>query len=244
MKKIALFVAGLFAAAGIVAAQAELANFLAAFVEEGRATWEITEGGLQASHPSLPIGSTPTIRNTATGREIAVTVTGRMPVSTERVIDISADAARAIGLEPGGLVLVYFPPPAVVTMPETQPAPHGINITIHNHVIPHSVWLQRQAPVEIPPEPEPEPGPPSWIIPGWPDPYSDRIYNLQVGTWPNIQSAFDAFLLLRTANFNAIQEYAHGMYRAYAASIPAAEVFYAAHRLRDLGFAYIYVREQ
>jgi len=235
-----LLLAWLSAVGGFVVAQADLANFLANFSEPGRATWEMAEGGLQAAHPTLPIGSTPTVRSTATGREIPVTVTGRIPASTERVIDISADAAWAIGLELGSdEVLIYFPPPAVVAMaPPEQSLPHGINITIYNHVIPHSVWLQRQAPVEILPEPALEPL--VRVLPYWPDPYSDRIYRLQVGSWPLTQDAFDAFLQLRAANFNTIKEYSHGMHRVYAANVHASEVYYSAHRLGEMGFTVIY----
>ena len=236
----------LFTVGGLVASQtqAELANF----VQEGRATWEMTAGGLQASHPSLPIGSTPTIRNTATGKEIAVTVTGRIPVSTERVIDISGDAARAIGLEAGGSVLVHFPSPiAADPPPESLSLAQGINITIYNHVIPHSVWLGRRsvetgyAPVPNIPEP---PSPAVRVVPGLPYPYSGKIFRLQVGSWPHMNNAFVAFLQLRDADFSTIHEYAHGMYRVYAAGIHSSEVYHAVQRLVDMGFMEIYVWEQ
>jgi len=127
MKRTLLALAWLFAAGGLLAAQVEVTNFF----QTGRATSEMTDGGLQAAHPNLPIGSTPMIRNPATDREITVTVTGRIPVSNERIIDISADTARAIGLEPGGYVAVLFSANAGAS---AIPVPGGANIAIHNHV--------------------------------------------------------------------------------------------------------------
>jgi len=231
----------LFAVGGLVIAQTELSNF----VQEGRATWEATGGSLQASHPSLPIGSTPVVRSMATGKEIPVTVTGRIPVSTERVIDISGDAARAIGLELGGLVLVHFPSPAAAE-PLLDPG-QGISITIYNHVIPHSAWVNRHSAEAEPAKAAPGlPPPPQLprVLPGLPYPYSGRLYRLQVGSWPHMNGAFVAFLKLRDADFSTIHEYAHGMYRVYAAGIPSFEVSRAVRRLGDMGFTEIHVREQ
>jgi|GEM_PF-2536942 len=245
MKRIVMSLVWLFATGGLVVAQTELSNF----VQEGRATWEVAGIGLQASHPSLPIGSTPTIRNIATGKEIAVTVTGRIPVSTERVIDISNDAAMAIGLEPGGSVLVHFPSPTVAEpSSEFQSSVQGINIIIHNHVIPRSAWQARdsmEAGATFAPNVIPDPPRPAVrVFPDMPDPHSGRVYRLQVGSWPNLNNAFAAFLQLRDADFSTVHEYAHGMYNVYASSIPSFGVYYAIQRLGDMGFMEIYVREQ
>jgi|GEM_PF-710002 len=69
----------------------------AGFRQEGTATGELS-GSLAARHPSLPIGSTVTVTNAATGIEIAVTIVGRIPPSANRIIDLSHDALFAIGL--------------------------------------------------------------------------------------------------------------------------------------------------
>jgi len=232
----------LFAVGGFVAAQTELANFLATFVEEGRATWGTTIDGLQAAHPSLPLGSTPTIRNPATGREVTVTVTKRIPVSTARVIDISTDAAQAIGLEPGGSVLVRFPSLAATSAPalEPQSSPHAINITIHNHVIPLSAWQQRHLAEPISPEPSP---PAVRVTPGLPDPASGGIYRLRVGTWSDTDDALIAFRQLRAAGFNTIREYSQDRYRVYASGVPASEVSSVVQQLGGMGFRDIYIGE-
>ncbi|MCL2192325.1 MAG: septal ring lytic transglycosylase RlpA family protein [Treponema sp.] len=123
MKMTALFLVLLCTMGGFVAAQVTNS------IQTGRATWEMTGVGLHAVHPSLPIGSTPMIRNIATGREVRVTVIGNMSASAERIIDISADAARAIGLEPGGYVAVIFSTNTITSVPL-----RGGNIAINNHV--------------------------------------------------------------------------------------------------------------
>jgi len=146
MKKSVLLAVLLFAMTGLVVVQADSTNF----VQTGRATWEIAEGGLRAAHPTLPIGSTPTVRNVVTGREATVTVTERISASAGRVIDVSADVARAIGLEPGGYVTVLF---SASTEGSAPPIPRraniviytnvaeipGVNVTISEHVTPDQV---------------------------------------------------------------------------------------------------------
>jgi len=127
VKKIVLLAAWVFAAAGLVSTQVDRAGF----VQTGRATQEMTDGGLLAAHPTLPIGSALTIRNIATGREVTVSVTRRIPASAERVVDISADAARAIGLRSGGYVSVLFPADAGASVPLVS---GRANVTINNHV--------------------------------------------------------------------------------------------------------------
>ena len=238
MKRVLLALLLFFALGGFVAAQAELANF----VQEGRATWGMIIDGLQAAHPSLPLNSTPTIRNPATGREVTVTVTRRIPVSTDRVIDISADAARAIGLEPSGFVKVHFPSMVATSVrePEQQFSSHGVHITIHNHIIPRSAFLawQKQRSMDFP-SVQPE----IRVIPSLPDPTSGRIYRLQVGAWSDMDDASIAFRQLRGAGFNTIQEYSQDVYRVYAAGVPAAEVSLIVQQLGNMGFREIYISE-
>jgi len=246
MKRIALPLALFFAALGFAQAQAELANF----AQEGRATWGAMHGGMQASHPSLPIGSTPTVRCAATGREAVVTVTGRIPISTERVIDISADAALALGLDPlGGAVTVSFPsaasPAAQVQVSRDQEMPHGVSITIHNYVIPRSAlpaWMEARAAGQAFPPPPPPP-PAIRVIPAMPSPASSGLYRLRVGAWPSSAGAFAIFGQLRDFGMSAAQEYHHGEYRVYVSAMPAQAVPYAVSRLGGMGFAEVHVVE-
>jgi len=240
VKRTLLPLALLFAAAGFAAAQAEFANF----VQEGRATRGITAPGLQAAHPSLPIGSTPTVRNVATGAEVAVTVTGRIPVSTERVIDVSADAARAIGLDQGGYVLVFFP-----SNPSPPPAaePVGVNITIHNHVIPRSAlpaWLERRyGTVQYAPLP---PAPPPFRIryaPAIPPADGDGVYRLRVGgVWEDTDYLQLVLLRLLGEGFNRLSvDRLYG--RVFIDRVPAADVYSFVRRLDAMDFEEVYIME-
>jgi len=82
--------------------------------QQGIATQEMT-GRLFAAHPSLPIGSRAKVTNRAKGKEIEVTITGYIPPSPTRVIDLSPSAALALGFDigKGGPVIIE-----VLSMPE------------------------------------------------------------------------------------------------------------------------------
>jgi len=80
-------------------------------IQFGMATQEMTDGGLTATHPILPIGSKARVTNIATGKEIEVTITRRIPPSATRVIDLSPAAASALDIGKGGPVIVKEPPP-------------------------------------------------------------------------------------------------------------------------------------
>jgi rare lipoprotein A (peptidoglycan hydrolase) len=74
----------------------------APLTEQGMATQEMTADGLCASHRSLPIASKAKVTNIANGKEIEVTITGRIMPSPTRVIDLSPAAALALGFDIGG----------------------------------------------------------------------------------------------------------------------------------------------
>ena len=241
MKKIAVCLALFVAVGGLASAQSELASFR----QEGKATWEAVSGGLWAAHPSLPIGSTPTVRNAATGREIQVTVVGQIPVSADRIVDVSTEVARAIGLETDGNVILYFPSGSSTQAGGVQSSQDGVNIVIYNHVIPQSslpAWMDalsggRVAPGQLPPSPV-------RVTPGIPDPRNGKTYRLQVGTWGNADSALGVFRRLTDANLNAIYEFVNGSYAVYAGNVPSPEVNSVVGALGRMGFMDIHVREQ
>lgn len=52
---------------------------------------------LTAAHPSLPFGTRVRVIAAATGREVMVTITDRLP-SARRIIDLSLSAARQLGI--------------------------------------------------------------------------------------------------------------------------------------------------
>ena len=125
-----------------VFAQAQTAPVLEGrATQEGRAAWigtiEPASGVLQAAHWSLPLNGRALVRNAATGMEVEVVIAGRIPAppvgeTPWRVIDISPSAARAIGLQTGGYVRVYYP-----SVPERRALPPGVNVVVHNYVRPH-----------------------------------------------------------------------------------------------------------
>jgi hypothetical protein len=68
------------------------------FRQTGVATYEMTTSELSALHPSLSIGTRLRVTSLQTGKQVIVTVTGRIPASGSRIVDISRGAATAIGL--------------------------------------------------------------------------------------------------------------------------------------------------
>jgi len=80
-------------------------------IQLGMATQEMTDNGLTAAHPSLPIYYKARVTNIATGKEIDVIITERIPPSATRIIDLSPAAASALDIGKGGPVIVKEPPP-------------------------------------------------------------------------------------------------------------------------------------
>jgi len=77
------------------------------FSQHGKATQEMQQiDGLYAAHPSFPIGAKVIVRNKNTNIAVEVTITGRILASSERIIDLSADAASALGIDNEGEVTV------------------------------------------------------------------------------------------------------------------------------------------
>ena len=57
--------------------------------------------GITAAHRSLPFGTQVRVTSVATGRAVTVRINDRGPFTGGRIIDLSAGAARAIGLSLG-----------------------------------------------------------------------------------------------------------------------------------------------
>ena len=62
--------------------------------------------GLVAAHRSLPMGSQGRVVNLANGRSVVVTIVGRGPFIRGRVIDVSTEAAVALGFRQAGVAHV------------------------------------------------------------------------------------------------------------------------------------------
>jgi len=98
---------------------------LGVFTQRGRATQEMTTEGLCAAHNNIPLNSTVKIINTANGKEIEVIITGRILMSSQRIIDLSFDAWKALGLSEDSVVLITHTP----VIPAVEPAPDIASIT-------------------------------------------------------------------------------------------------------------------
>jgi len=76
-----------------------------------------------------------------------------------------------------------------------------------------------------------------------PDPYSGRIYRLQVGAFSTLEAASRQALALEAIGFSVIIERTEPMYRVLAVDVPAAMVGPAVQRLGLIGVAMVWVRE-
>jgi len=73
--------------------------------QRGMAT-QVMSDMLSAAHPTLAIGSRARVTNASNGKEIDVWITGRIESSSDRIIDLSPSAAKALDLGSGGTVIV------------------------------------------------------------------------------------------------------------------------------------------
>ena len=81
------------------------------------------------------------------------------------------------------------------------------------------------------------------IIPGLPNPNTNKVYRLMVGTYLGVDSAFPVYKQLQAAGFEVAQEQAGDMCKVFVAGIPASRVYYAAKRLGAIGFQQIWIQE-
>ncbi|MDE1147993.1 MAG: septal ring lytic transglycosylase RlpA family protein [Azospirillaceae bacterium] len=129
--------AGLALAAGLAAAPAFAGGDGA--VQMGRASWYGREHaghptasgeaydpeGLTAAHRTLPLGTV--IEVAALGRVVTVRVNDRGPFVKGRVLDLSAAAARVLGLDRSGTALVSIRPTGAVC-PANRPCPLEVQV--------------------------------------------------------------------------------------------------------------------
>jgi len=74
-----------------------------------------------AAHPSLPLGSFVKVTNLTNGRAVVVRINDRGPVVDGRIIDVSYNAARALGFKERGLQRVRLDLYQPVNMALLQP---------------------------------------------------------------------------------------------------------------------------
>jgi|SRR5271156_6602285 len=78
-----------------------------------------------AAHPSLPLGSYVKVTNLRNGKAVVVRINDRGPVVDGRIIDVSYNAARALGFKDRGLQKVrldlYKPTTMAILQPIAKP---------------------------------------------------------------------------------------------------------------------------
>jgi rare lipoprotein A (peptidoglycan hydrolase) len=62
------------------------------------------ENGLEASHPSIPMGTRVKLTNTNTGQNVTVVIRNRIPASRDRIIEITRTAGISLGFTQSGEV--------------------------------------------------------------------------------------------------------------------------------------------
>jgi rare lipoprotein A len=111
---------GLFLTGMVVAQSAGLRSFR----QIGSATAELGTDQLVASHPSLSMGTQLKVTNTANGKEAIVTVTGRIPASGTRIVDVSRGVAARLEMNESGttpVTIEVLRNTEVAAAPEPEP---------------------------------------------------------------------------------------------------------------------------
>jgi rare lipoprotein A len=65
---------------------------------------------LTAAHPTLPFGTKVAVENVENGRTVVVRVNDRGPYADGRIIDVSKEAARKLGMVEDGVTEVEVAP--------------------------------------------------------------------------------------------------------------------------------------
>jgi len=81
------------------------------------------------------------------------------------------------------------------------------------------------------------------VMPGLPDPNSNKRYRLQVGAFNSQNAAAHTFRSLQDAGFNPVYEHSQNFYRVIIADVPAASVAGTVQRLGAIGITQVWVRE-
>jgi rare lipoprotein A (peptidoglycan hydrolase) len=148
---------------------------------------------------------------------------------------------------PKDVELAALPAALPPAQPITQPSPAESPVSPPAQPVEQPAVQQAALPAAQPPEKASlYSSPPVYdpqIIPSLPNPNTNKVYRLLVGTYPSVESAFRIYQQLQTAGFDVVQEQAGDMCKVFAAGIPASRVYYAAKRLGAIGFPQIWIQE-
>jgi hypothetical protein len=204
----------------------------------------------------LPIGTFIKVTNTTNNQEVSATITGRIPTSVDRIVDLSPAAAAAIGVPSDGSVQIILerinalpqPEPVVIAEAEPEPEPEPVK---EPEPVPPPVVVAEVPPPSPPPPPVPPPPPkpvvaknPARIIPRMPDPGSTTIFRVQAGSYLLPLHAREAFERLVAAGFHPYFERFENYIRVVIPGVPAAYIPWIAQRLGSLDVTEAWIRPE
>ncbi|MDR2304890.1 MAG: hypothetical protein LBE10_09930 [Treponema sp.] len=102
-----------------------IVSFCFAQIQTGNASYNSSKTGFTISHSSLSFNTRVKVTNLQNNRFVETVVNGRIPISPERVADISRDAGDALEIDKNGMTLVLLEvlPPHITESPAENPAP-------------------------------------------------------------------------------------------------------------------------
>ena len=135
MKKTLIVLLALLMTVGLCIAQTtEMEGY---FTRSGMATQELQTDGLTAAHPTFPIGTKIRITNVSNGADIEATIVGQIPLSGDRIIDLSRGSAHGLGFQTGDggpvVITAYtLPSRAIQSSPPASAPPEFVAISPPN----------------------------------------------------------------------------------------------------------------
>jgi hypothetical protein len=122
-----------------------IVSFCFAQIQTGNASYNASKTGFTINHPSLSFNTRVKVTNLRNNRFVEAVVNGRIPISADRIADISRDAGDALAIDKDGMTLVQIEVlPGRVT--ESAPVESSAQTTVPEPVppAPPSVVTQTQ----------------------------------------------------------------------------------------------------
>ncbi|MDR2313347.1 MAG: hypothetical protein LBE02_02310 [Spirochaetaceae bacterium] len=85
-----------------------IVSFGFAQIQRGNASYNPSKTGFTISHPSLSFNTHVKVTNLENNRFVEAVVNGRIPISAERIADISREAGDSLGINKNGMTLVQL----------------------------------------------------------------------------------------------------------------------------------------
>ncbi|MDR2663298.1 MAG: hypothetical protein LBC31_09905 [Treponema sp.] len=98
-----------------------ITSFCFAQIQRGNASYNESKQGLTISHPSLSFNTKVKVTNLGNNRSTEASVNGRIPISPERIADISRETGDILGMDKNGMTLVQIE--VLTAAREAPPAP-------------------------------------------------------------------------------------------------------------------------